>query len=89
MFRLIFLIAIGLEATLLFGNYKILLQEEHIEVNKGISRIVPGYGDLGANGQDSLICTYFDGRKTWQEVYWYSPNNVFGRSSCLFFKQDG
>ena len=70
---------------LLFGGYKVLIKEEHIEVNKGISRIVKGYGDLGIGNQDALVCTYFNGRKIIEYVFWYSPSNFLGKSECLFF----
>ena len=73
------------ELILLFGGYKVLIKEEHIEVNKGISRIVKGYGDLGIGNQDSLVCTYFNGRKIVEYVFWYSPSNFLGKSECLFF----
>lgn len=73
------------ELILLFGSYKVLIKEEHIEVNKGISRIVKGYGDLGIGNQDALVCTYFNGRKIVEYVFWYSPSNFLGKSECLFF----
>jgi hypothetical protein len=73
------------ELILLFGGYKVLIKEEHIEVNKGISRIVKGYGDLGIGNQDALVCTYFNGRKIIEYVFWYSPSNFLGKSECLFF----
>ena len=87
MLRLIFLSVILLELILLFGEYKILVKEEHIEVKKGVTRIVKGYGNLGVGSQDSLVCNYFNGRKVLEEVYWYSPNNIFGISTCTFFKK--
>jgi hypothetical protein len=32
-------------------------------------------------GQDVLICSYFTGTFVDQE-FWYSPNNILGRSVC-------
>ena len=85
MFKIIIFSIILFELILLFGGFKVLMKEEHIEVNKGISRFVEGYGDLGTNKADSLVCTYFNGRRKIEYVFWYAPNNLFGKSECIFF----
>ena len=85
MFKIIITSIVLFELILLFGEFKVLIKEEHIEVDKEVSRVVKGYGDLGTNAQDSLICTYFNGRKIVENVFWYSPSNVLGISECVFF----
>ena len=85
MLKIIISFVVLFELILLFGGYKVLIKEEHIEVDKGISRVVKGYGDLGIGNQDSLVCIYFNGRKIIENVFWYSPSNFLGKSECLFF----
>ena len=85
MLKILILSVVLFELILLFGGYKVLIKEEHIEVDKGISRVVKGYGDLGIGNQDSLVCIYFNGRKIIENVFWYSPSNFLGKSECLFF----
>ena len=84
---LILLLAVAFEFVLLFGDFRVLLGEEHIRVNEGQSRFVEGYGDLGVGAQDSLLCTYFNGWKKIEVVYWYASNDMFGKSACPFFRR--
>jgi len=55
---------------------------DEIIVQPGESYVVDDYGDLGENGQASLVCKYMFREKERQRVYWYSPNDVFGKSYC-------
>ncbi len=55
------------------------------KVNPGDSYYYEGYGqDLGKSKKASLVGYYFNGRGIVSRVYWYSPNNIFGRDSCPF-----
>lgn len=81
---IIFLIVISFYLLLLFSDNRILLSETRVK--DGQSYFVEGYGDIGKNAkQDSLACLYFNGRKLFTKVYWYSSNNMFGRDSCKFY----
>ncbi|KPA16066.1 hypothetical protein MHK_003694 [Candidatus Magnetomorum sp. HK-1] len=69
-----------------FTNTKILLSET--KINPGQDYSLEDYGNLGEDNQASLVCNYFNGRKTLKKVFWYSPNNVFGKDSCPFVLKD-
>lgn len=71
---------------LVFSGTKILLSETKVE--PGQNYHVEDYGNLGESSQASLVCNYFNGRKTLKRVFWYSPNNMFGRDSCPFLLRD-
>ncbi len=73
---------IGLAAT----DTRILISERL--VRPGDKYVVEGFGDLGANGQASLVCRYFTGRAVLPTVFWHSPNNIIGRDSCPFIWRD-
>jgi hypothetical protein len=79
-------IAIFLWSILSFSNTKILLSETKVEV--GQSYFVEDYGNLSKNSQASLVCNYYNGRKMLKRVFWYSPNNIFGRDSCPTLLRD-
>lgn len=66
---------------LIFDN-RLLMSEVRVKV--GQEYFADGYGNLGKNSQDSLVCYYFNGRKVFEKVYWYSSNNIMGRDSCKF-----
>lgn len=79
-------IALASLALLLTGT-RLLVWERHVE--PGQSFVVQDYGDLGENGQASLVCWYFTGRSVLSQVFWYSSNNILGRDSCPFLdRQD-
>lgn len=63
-------IALTAYVLVLVTNTEVLLNESQVRQE--------GYG------QDSLICTYFNGRKTLTREYWYAPNDFMGRASCDF-----
>ena len=57
------------------------LLEEKI-IRPGETYIVEDYGDLGESDQASLVCVYsFRGQQR-TRVYWYSPNDILGKSFC-------
>ena len=68
--------------SLLVTDTRVLVGE--VKVEPGQEYIVEGYGNLGQNKQASLVCSYFNGRKILTKVFWYAPNNLFGRDSCPF-----
>ena len=70
---------------LLVTDTRVLLEE--VKVEPGQRYIADGYGDLGRYNRTSLACKYFNGRKTFQAVYWYAQNNRSGRDSCPFLKK--
>ena len=72
-------------AYLLVTDTRILFEE--VKVESGQSYVVEGYGDLRRYNRTSLACKYFNGRKIFQTVYWYSVNNNGGRDSCPFMKK--
>lgn len=72
--------------TILVTDMKILLSE--IKINPGQEYYVQDYGNLGDNSQASLVCNYFNGRKTLTRVFWYSSNNILGKDSCPFLLRD-
>lgn len=43
---------------------------------------VEGWGNLGTSDDPSLVCTYFVGTRTRQQVFWYSPDGFLGRRDC-------
>ena len=69
-------------ATLLFSGSRILVYE--VKVKPGDTYGVEGYGDLGKSSQGSLVCRYFTGRSLLIRVFWYDPNNSFGKDQCPF-----
>ena len=70
------------EAALLLTGYRLLLSQKRVD--PGQVFIVKDYGNLGDNNQSSLVCRYFTGRGTVVKVFWYSPNNLFGKDDCPF-----
>lgn len=76
---------IAIWGYLLVTDTRILIEE--ITVEAGHPYIVDGYGDLARYNRTSLACKYFNGRKTFNSVYWYSHNNYGGRDSCPFMKK--
>ena len=57
------------------------LLEEKV-IRPGESYVVEDYGDLGESQHPSLVCRYsFRGTER-TRVYWYSPNDVLGKSYC-------
>ena len=75
---------LGTWGYLLVTDTRVLLEE--VKVVPGQPYIADGYGDLGRYNRASLACKYFNGRKTFQTVYWYAQNNHRGRDSCPFVK---
>jgi len=65
---------------------KILISEKRIRV--GESYFVEDWGNIENANQDSLVCKYFNGRRILNRVFWYSPDNLFGRDSCSFLLHD-
>jgi hypothetical protein len=47
--------------------------------------LVEGWGDLGKAASPSLVCTYFIGTRLRKQVFWYSPNGMFGKADCPMF----
>lgn len=82
-FTILFVVVAWL--ILLISDSRILVSERRIE--PGQDYVVTDYGNLGSANQASLICKYFNGRKILTEVFWYSPNNIFGRDSCPFLSR--
>lgn len=64
-------------------DVRILVSET--KVQPGTTFVDPEFGDLGKEGQASLVCRYFTGRSVRTHAYWYSPNNMFGKDQCAFF----
>ena len=76
------LLAISLGAWLiLFLSGKGVLISQH-KVQPGDRYHVDGWGDVGKAKQASLVCTYFLGTHSRKQVFWYSPNGLFGRADC-------
>ena len=65
---------------------KILTSETKVE--PGQEYYVEDWGNVGDASQASLVCKYFNGRKSLTRVFWYSPNNILGRDSCPFLIRD-
>ena len=72
----------SVELFLLLANARILVRERRVSPGEHV--VVEGYGNLSEGAQDSLVCTYFDGRALRDKVYWYSPSNTLGRDACPF-----
>lgn len=75
------------ELALLVTGRRLLIYEHRVEPGETYS--VAEYGDLGKSSQASLYCRYFTGRDVLERVFWYSPNNMFGRDSCPFLASEG
>jgi curved DNA-binding protein CbpA len=71
---------------LLVTDTKILIWETKVE--PGQQYYVAGHGELQNPKQGSLVGRYFNGRRVITQVYWYSPNNIFGRDSCPLILRD-
>lgn len=67
-------------AALVLTDSRILISEDM--ANPGQAYYVEGYGNLGRYQKTTLVCKYFTGRKAVYRVFWYSPNNQYGRDSC-------
>lgn len=74
-------VALTLAALLISGQRVLVF--EHI-AKPGETYVVQEHGDLGDNKQASLHCRYFTGRSFVDTVYWYAPNNMWGKDSCPF-----
>lgn len=86
MIKILLIFIVGLEVFLLAGSYRILISEGRITA--GEQAHIEGWGTLsGQEKQDSIVCKYFDGKKTINIVRWYSPNDVFGVSGCHFLEK--
>lgn len=72
--------------ALLITDSRLLVWEKR--VNPGETYFVEEHGDLGTNRQSNLVCRYFTGRSVLTSVYWYSPDNLFGKSHCPFVESD-
>ncbi len=70
----------------LITDTKLLVSEARVRV--GEKYFISDYGNLGDSKQDSLVCKYFNGRKFIIKVFWYSPNNIFGKDGCPFLLKD-
>ena len=81
---MLIMFVLGIWGYILVTDTRILFEE--IQVEAGQPYIADGYGDLGRYNRTSLACKYFNGRKTFQAVYWYAQNNRNGRDSCPFLK---
>jgi hypothetical protein len=73
------------EAALLFSGNRVFIQQ--ILVHPRQTYIVHGFGDVGKQGQASLVCRYFTGRGIATDVLWYSSTNQSGRDECPFFSR--
>lgn len=73
------------ESALILTGKRILIHQDLVQ--PGTNYIVPDYGNLKKNGQASLVCRYFTGRRINNDVLWYSPNNAMGKDECPFFSQ--
>jgi len=62
------------------ADMQILMKQEIVQ--SGERLILDGWGDLGTSGSASLVCRYFTGLGTTTIVFWYSPDNGYGRNSC-------
>ncbi|WP_120048830.1 hypothetical protein [Aurantiacibacter aquimixticola] len=67
---------------LLISGERVLLTETLVQPGEAVS--VEGFGDLSGNAQASLVCKYWTGRSMVTTVFWYAPNNIFGRDQCPF-----
>lgn len=71
---------------ILFTGTLVLIKE--VKVEPGDEYYVENYGNLGESQQASLVGYYFNGRGVLTKVYWYAPNNIFGRDSCPFLLRE-
>ena len=78
----IFICLILFPLLLLLTNTKVLFWEK--KILPGQTYHLEDHGNLGDSTQSTLVGFYFTGRKIIHRVYWYSPNNIFGRDSCPF-----
>jgi hypothetical protein len=76
------IIAAIVSTALLFSGKRILVTERLVKPGDKYS--VDEYGDLGKEDQRSLLCQYFTGRSILTRVFWYSPENLFGKDQCPF-----
>jgi hypothetical protein len=67
--------------SLLVSDKLVLVSEK--KINPGESYIVLG-DNLGDYKSSTLACKYFSGRSILTKVFWYSPNNIFGKDECPF-----
>jgi hypothetical protein len=75
-----FLTVACLEILVLITGTRVLTSERRIEPGEHFE--VPGFGNVGAAKQATLVCRYFNGRMVRPNVYWYSPNDMMGKSTC-------
>lgn len=68
--------------NLFLGLFDKAVRLSERRVSTGEHYIVRRYGDLGKSGQASIVCRYWNGSRVRTTVYWYAPNDMFGRSSC-------
>jgi hypothetical protein len=83
--NLVFGVALLLAAmflVLLLTGKRILVFERLVQ--PGETYVVQDWGDLGAGSTAALVCRYFTGRSIKTQVFWYSPNNIFGKDQCPF-----
>jgi hypothetical protein len=79
-------VVVLIEVSLLVSGRRLLIHERKVE--PGEEHIVPDYGNIGEGAQASLACRYFTGRSTTIRVFWYAPNNMFGKDQCPFLLND-
>jgi len=51
-------------------------------VGPGERLVLDGWGDLGTSVSSSLVCRYFTSIGMATNVFWYSPDNLYGRNGC-------
>jgi len=78
----IFTFFVILWVVILCTETRFLVFEKKIEPGQNYS--IEGYSNLGDSKQASLVCKYFTGRKFYTAVFWYSPDNTFGKDVCPF-----
>lgn len=67
-------------AALMLGGKGVLVSQDI--AHPGHPYWVEGWGDLGKDGSPSLVCTYFVGTRLRKQVFWHSPEGVFGKADC-------
>ena len=67
---------------LLVFDFRVLISETKVKI--GERKYVDGHGEVYSEKQESLICKYFNGRKVFETVFWYSSDNFLGIDSCRF-----
>ena len=89
MLRVLLLLLVSLAtpwATIMLSG-KGVLTSQHV-AQPGNPYWVDGWGDVGKGDAPSLVCTYFVGTGIKTEVFWYSPEGIFGKAECpLFFNR--